>query len=271
MKEVTIKSAGLTVFWTSGRSSLGPLKSALSEAGLGDFVPKKRTISQAAKAVAASQAKVIGGRNTSIFPLKDANGFECVHIEGGDKSNKYVQDFYMVIDDTRITECGGDILPDWRLNPMLSEELGIVDGSAIGSALVGYARHLSGICLRKNGGLYWIPEAHAKEWSDAASIFEDKSNSQIMVGRLEASASSIKAICNAFFEEVDAAIEEVESDIADENVRQFRYYENRLKQGKQLREKAALISGELSINVENIEEKLNSFCDRLAIMAAVAA
>ena len=271
MQEITIKTSGVITFWTNSASNRSKLLEALKAEGLERYAPPKKTISEAAKEVAIKASKDMGSSADAIFPLKGRAGFECVHITRGDKKNQYSQEFYFTIADNGINETGGKVYPAWRLNNMLIEEMLMVTGRAIGAGLVSAARDMEGVCLRKNGGLYRIPEEHVDAWRKLVAIFEEHSNTTVSAGRMEVTPSTIKVVCESFKADVQSAIDAIREDLAENNQRTSKYFKNRMLEALKMEAQAKHLEDELQVNLNDMATAITGLQSELATLAAVVA
>jgi hypothetical protein len=272
MREVTIRSTGLTTFWSARNSDIEKIEKHLAQCGLSDFCPARRTVSQAAREVALRVVKEMGNLDHyQINTLKRAGGFECVRVVHGEKSNQYPQEFYFTLDGSNVAESGGRIYPTWRLQLLLNEEMQVADNNVISSSLVAVAKSLNRVCLRRNGGLYWIPDAGADKWREVTSEFEKCANLDVAIASLEFNPSSIKIICEKLRNEIEQEIQSCDNSLTDDADHTIKFFTNKLLWANSTAKRVNAIAEELGVNLSDLVQSVDNLKKRLSVMAAVSA
>jgi len=98
---------------------------------------------------------------------------------------------------------------------------------AVGKCLVDAVEQLNGLCLRPNGGLYWLPDSVNGSFSRIVEAVEGVSETVVTTAVWEGNTRTIRVVKEKLLEEVTAGCKEILADITDGGDHDDDYYERR--------------------------------------------
>ena len=253
MKQVHIKTCGMMAFWNAKPCNVGVFRNAMLPLGLDQYVPEPRTdrsaMENALKEYGESVVKP--GRDVLVLSLEKpgTNGFELREVWRGSVANQpdYVCSAKSNHGYVLVTGGSADRIALQNLYDKFKAEL---TSEAVGKFLVDIAvTHLRGNSPKKNGGLYWIPEARALEWVTIAEEVERVTGSLVVTGHFEASPSVVTALTDQTSDDVQRACQQILEDIQDGKPHSDEYFAARAKMAVEQLKRVEEVEQALSVNL----------------------
>lgn len=229
-----LRVGGAVCLWRIAKStSLRKVKDGLDGLGLAEFTPEPRTPLSCLRAV-LDDVYVPSSKEERyvIRPVKNGiTGFAVVserpkeHTDPGD-------DWGTVIATAGLKDDGGLVLEPYDIDKYQAIEAGMrgaaewLTAAAVGKCLVGIIEHMGGVCLRGNGGVYWLNDDALDTWVRVGDLFEyasahqdetgaDVEPSRVYVLRVVADEQMVRAVGDALAVEVEAELSKIEEELAE--------------------------------------------------------
>ena len=205
----------------------------MSAAGLGDCIPPVRSDMSSLRLACEKYAEVncppTQDWDVSSLATPGVNGFETNWISKGDIRNTRTHAFSCAVDNGFVRTTYG-----YASTPVVQAYFnmykGLVTNDAIGKALVNIATHkLDGLCLRPNGGLYWIPDAQVGDWENYVKVIENVSGSSVTTAAWEANNGTINCVKESLLSTVEAECKRIMTDLSDGKVHSDLFFDSRAK------------------------------------------
>jgi exonuclease VII small subunit len=218
-------------FWTPSGCSHAKLEAAMSAVGLQQYIPNVRTDSSALRMALESYAEGSHpvGLSWEVTPLDrpGVNGFELNWLQKGKTRNsrQHVVSAAIISGFVQSTE-GNAPLSLLHKSWMGFKQM--VTPDSVGRSLVEIAtKQLHGVCLRPNGGLYWIPSHQVSKWNEYARAVEEGSGSVVTTGAMEANERTIASVKNALLADVTAGCEKIMGELSENMEHAPEWFERR--------------------------------------------
>jgi hypothetical protein len=133
----------------------------------------------------------------------------------------------------------------------------MVTPDAIGRSLVRLATEkLDGLCLRPNGGLYWIPDTQCETWSSYATMVEQATGSQVTTAVWEANASTIARVRESLLADVDKECNEMLQALSDGQEHDDLYYDRRARRMERVLHRVETVESALQESLTDCRRRL---------------
>lgn len=202
---------GAVVFWSAGPTTRDLLHARLTNLGLEDFTPNPKTDEAALKAAlkdyAASKTSTLKpqGRDKIVEKhRRRADGFDVVDVErrGKDESNDYTVDFAARVEQGRVMVSRG-YANVFELQEQFQAHKEALTGAQASGALVKILAHLSGTCLKDEGGVYWLPGKSIEAWDQVIAAFEETgATTKVYRMVVEMDVQTVRAVKDAIVKEI---------------------------------------------------------------------
>lgn len=196
--------------------------------GLKAYAPKKRTRDSALELALTRIAKTLNNRGQEFLVVSKQprdRGFEIVVADKQQPKNAYLRAAEVGWDTTStppqpVVDPYTACTTQQQVDEYYWAAIGDVFGSSMGTSLVSIAtRLLGGLCLRPNGGIYWLPQDSVPLWD---VVTRTVVNCASRPDRCHFSAMGIKmdepsvaAIKRMLAEEVMADVERIRREVAE--------------------------------------------------------
>lgn len=265
LAEATNKGGGVVYWDSSGEFSRAELISALEPLGFGKQVPRERS-DQTALAVAMK--KVRTGPDYLVEPRQDKklNGTELLHLCRGNGHRNLFRLIGAFKADGGVVSVHepGDVYSSTELQRFCLQLQAAFDqaketlpASSVGTTLIRIAKALDGVCMRNQGGLYWIPPQGVTRWKQAVeaikSAADHGSSAEVYFVDTHLTADSTLALKDALSREVQQAVLEIEQEVTGTKESDP---EKRLAKAERLCQKITKYSEVLGESLELMKESL---------------
>ena len=284
METKQVQASGAIVYWTCGPTDASKLHARFTGLGLGNCSKKERpkpsALEQALKEYAEERMNSQMRRDGHDKILQrrkqpSKNGFELVDVERGDERNSYSTDFGCKVDNFGNLTFSDGFPDEDRVSQLFQYHQQYLTGAMVGSCLVKVMRTLLGVCMRQNGGLYWLPESSLGMWDLVANAVEECSdNSANKVTRIRTvfDSQAASAVKDAIVEEVVSESQRIADEVAKGEGGQ-KALERKIKLLTDLENKAThyeRILGEALTNVKSVVQQVQHDAT-IALMQAAPA
>ncbi len=229
---------GVTYFRLASKTNLEELVRRLGAIGLADYVPEpisdKAALRQAIDEVFQPADKA---EKLLVRPKPDCAGY-AVSVERP-KDDVAIGDAWTVLRwVASVSEEGViDLRPyDPNIVDMLIEKMHearrSISAGAVSKALTTLVGHVGGVCLRDNGGVYWVRDDRLQDWENVADAFQrsaEKGETKIYLLRVQADSEMIRAVGDSLRAEVEEALAAIEAEVQDVDSLSETKCENRVR------------------------------------------
>lgn len=256
----TIDIAGGVVVWSiEAGTHLDLFNDRLSKHDFHGYRPERLTDGAALKAVLSEAypknhkiVRVLGNDD------KETDSFEVVQVRPNDDlGNLYVHVMTATVKDGTISLDNGDY--DMRLN-MQSHFLDLttlVPVPQVTRTLVSIIQGLGGVTLKPSGGVYFLPDAHWKRWTDFTNDLTGTGSKSTYNGyRVVMDQSTIKGICEALQAEVDKESTDISTTLSDEETG-LRAAATARKRAERLRDKIISYEKGFGLALDSMKARLD--------------
>ena len=219
-----INIAGATVFWNCAvETDRERLRQSLEDLGFSELTPGQRTPFAAARRAAQI---LYPGAGYHIGSLKNRAGVAIERVvHADDTRNEYPQIGYLRVSDHGIDACeihdpgltpSESLAAEDSLRREFETQLRLCGPTAVGIALTKACERLGATRLRKNGGVFFVPEFSLGHWRSIARCFEEAaSHGQTFVESLTVAMSdeTLRGVLHSLREQITSRIEEIRDEL----------------------------------------------------------
>ena len=218
----TVELVGQVVFWNCASSSnRQKIVDGISETGIKNCDPPERTAIAAAR-IALEDATHAKG--CIVRPLEKNIGLVALQERQGQEENQYEPVVFVHVNDDGITKIGFPGVRDYSeqtaiettIRSRFSSAIVECDQNHIGKSLANLVRHLGGVMLKPNGGVYWLPAYSDSLWAKVVKIFEGaalKGTTMVHAIQTAKDDAAVRAIHESLRKEVEERVAEIKEEI----------------------------------------------------------
>jgi hypothetical protein len=281
MTSKTVNLSGGFVFWTlSGNTDHTIMSAGFSQLNLSRFCPEKNTEGGALK---AALIKTFGGRNIDVKSIQRGKGYGVAQYDGtrvGDGRYAPLFDVMLPKGSTKIDFLSpetGEAIENEPANANEARkrfwrELDCIPLNKLASSLVRVVKHLGGIPLRDNGGVYWLPEDSLKVWDGLSLVLKhsSESNKTNKLYRVQTNIDpkGVEAIMDALTRTTLGELKTLEDDIKGGSIGK-RAMESRREKASKLQDRVKRYATILGTTLTDLEDACDD-TDQAAAMAILA-
>lgn len=276
MKTATLDISGAVVFWRCGPSDRRKLENGLKAMGLEAALPSDRT----PKALLHEALKgLYGDANTLVRPLKKRSAFTVVQETKGDSENDYETAMSVEVDEEghlSIDGKAGRWVPSTEFNRIkeaYDAARSVVPVQSVTRMLVDAIELMSGIALRPNGAVYWLPADRLSKWEQLAAVAEDAAIEQgstaVYVMRTGSDAKALRAVRDGIITEINRELRDILDEVAAGGLG-VKGLESRAQRAKALRQTLQQYETILGETLTELRERLDE-TEHVASEASLAA
>lgn len=232
-----LRVGGAVCLWRIAKStSLQQVVDGLDMLGLKDFAPEPRTALSCLRA-AIDDVFVPPEKDMRyvVRPVKNGiTGFAIIaerpkdHARAGDDWGKVVA--IAGLDDNGVLSLEPHNQTKYEaIKAGMAGAAEWITATAVGKSLVAIVEKLGGVCLRENGGVYWLNEWSLDLWVKVGDLFEaasarqdgegnEVSPSRVYILKVVADEQMVRAVGDALRAEVEHEIAKIENELADSDL-----------------------------------------------------
>jgi hypothetical protein len=273
----TIDYGGAVVWWSLARwTDLADLKRRLSQVGYGNLAPEPR---KPAAILREALSQVFRDCNHEVQALK-GNGFEVVEVLRGESENIYQRQCCVKMAGWRAKGVPSLDVDPISLKQAIEDEYdiraGLVPAAGVSAVLVRALFLFSGVRLRDDGSVYWLPGDALQLWDQVATavagvrVAGSRSENKLFMIRHEMDERAIEAVADSVRTELLAEAKRLSGEIlhAEDNEEPLggRALLTRKSKAERLAAKLRQYEKILSRTMQDVAEAIDSAED--AVMAA---
>jgi len=266
--------AGALSWWTMGQeTSPEDLTSGLTRLEMPNAEAKPRTWHAALK---AAMGEMFDKTEELVRPLKNPkkNGYAVVVEDKGKEDNDYSERKVIAkVSEEGVVEITRGIADQYEMQRLTNYYRSVLPGSAVTSKCVHIInKKYGGLTLKKNGGLYFIPDEWVGSWMRvcevvAESALRDSCN-DMSVNPMELNEMTIRDLRNAITKEVTAAAKELQEDITGGELGEQALL-NRATRAQELRQRTRVYEALLNETLEVCHVALDTAVEAFSTATAI--
>jgi len=266
MSTVQFDVSGAMVCWDPADCLQHAARDAFLAAGFGDLAPKPRTDYEALKEALGE----LKGKDELVqrHRAHERHGCELVSVLRGEEENQYLRQFgvkiragCVVVDDTTCINAD-------KLQTLYEEAKAKVSARAISVCLVEVVRSLTGVRIRENGALYWIPEESVHRLGLLADALASAGGANLMLLRTALDERAARHVTEGLTREVMKQCEAICEEVATLGTEEA--IERRKTQAFRMRCLVERYSTILNDGLEGLKKAIG-LAETAAVMAAMQA
>lgn len=261
MRTKQIPYNGSVTFWSAFGTEHAKISAALAAEGISEYCPRPRTDTSALKIAMEQfgQSQCPVGQDWEVAPLQQpgTNGYELVYVQRGTTHNQRQHVVSAAVSNGIVTITSGDQTGWGLIQRHYHAVKAMVTPDAVGKCLVQIAtQKLDGLCLRPNGGLYWVPDVHCDMWERYAGVVEKATGSVVTTAAWEANASTIGRIRESLLADVEQSCRDIIQDLSDGQSHDDEYFERRSRMMNRLLQRVETVEGALQESLDDCRRRL---------------